>query len=495
MTNVQDHIVYVGVNGTFRVTGGLSSTPKDVDHIFEKIEGSKNKNHIVLYFHGGLVNEASGLETAKKIIPHIIEAGGYPIVFIWKTGLIEIIKENLSQVKSQKIFQRILKFVIKKVFNRLGFDKPNKAAEIRGQQESLNEDIIDIELSNEIPFKDYELTMKESYARGGDSINRLEVYERLGQLESRITDEIKNEIDNDYQFKQDLLAAEQEINEKATKGQGRNAVGISLVYAIGKIIYKVVSRFLSDRDHGLYPTVIEEMLRHIWIADAGAAIWQAMKDKSSNMWNPNDERDGQNLFTGRYVFDMLTKYKLANPATNVSLIGHSAGSIAICNLFKQTSVAPTPMEFETITFMAPACRIELFQQTMLSSTNRFKNLRIFTMADKNESLDLLVPYLYTRSLLYFISGVLEDNGASFDAPLLGLERHVGFKSPYNTTEYETTHRFVYESNKFRLCLSETADDSQFGLRTKSLKHGDFDDDSSTLESIKHIIQQVVIKNE
>ena len=88
-------------------TGGIfNSTPGDVDAIFgesakaaiEALGGNK-KLKIVLYAHGGLVSEKSGLAQAQFHINWWKQSaadGIYPIYFIWKTGLGETIAQLLG---------------------------------------------------------------------------------------------------------------------------------------------------------------------------------------------------------------------------------------------------------------------------------------------------------------------------------------------------------------------------------------------------------------
>jgi hypothetical protein len=88
-------------------TGGIfNSTPGDVDAIFgehakaaiEALAGGK-KLKIVLYAHGGLVSEKSGLGQAQYHINWWKQSaadGIYPIYFIWKTGLGETIAQLLG---------------------------------------------------------------------------------------------------------------------------------------------------------------------------------------------------------------------------------------------------------------------------------------------------------------------------------------------------------------------------------------------------------------
>ena len=182
------------------------------------------------------------------------------------------------------------------------------------------------------------------------------------------------------------------------------------IKSVVSIAFKVVKRFIQKRDHDFYPTIIEEILRQFYIAELGATVWNEMKVKADQMWEDNTGRAGLDQYAGRYFLDKLAAYMKTTPGVQVNLIGHSAGSIAICNLLKHSSQAHSDLKFNNIIFMAPACRADIFKAEIIDHTERFNKFRSFTMSDINEKNDILVSGLYTQSLLYLISGILEQGG-------------------------------------------------------------------------------------
>ncbi|MGL4597841.1 MAG: hypothetical protein ACRCYO_09940, partial [Bacteroidia bacterium] len=168
----------------------------------------------------------------------------------------------------------------------------------------------------------------------------------------------------------------------------------------------------------------------------------------------------------------------------------------ICNMLKYAAKDFPSLKFGNILFMAPACRIDLFHAEIATKPERFSNLRIFTMKDDLETKDKLLWYFYPHSLLYLVSGILEDEGNSFDAYILGLDRHINGEEPYNdigdAAEQKVlteVHQFIHESGKNRIVLSDDISGGD-GMRSQAYAHGDFDDDVNyTIPSIKYIIQQ------
>lgn len=478
--NDQDFIINLGPQGTFQRSGDYQTLPEDIDKMFSAFEEKKQKK-FAIYFHGGLVNETEGLTGARKIAPELLKSGCAPICFVWETGLIETISTNVSKLGQTSFFQDLLKYLLKKLIGKIGIEE----ALGRGQGSMVTDDFILSELEKREPFKELNHTLQTAQARGDGDLDALAYKDMIGQLENDLLQEIQLDYERNNFFKVDNLPLSIN-NEDGAEGSRSIFRAGTIIIHIAKIAYKVIKRFINSTDHGLYPTIIEEILRKFYLAEVGAWVWKGMKDKSSEMWGNNVGRTGHQQYGGRYFLDRLYQYLEKFPDTEINLVGHSAGSIAICNLFLQTR--SKPIFFNHILFMAPACRTQLFKSAMMVSQKRFKDLRVFTMTDENECNDVLVPYFYTRSLLYLISGVLEEEGKADDANILGLERHISFSSPHDTDEHQDLHEYLYENEKNRLCYSKTKDGSVEGLRTHSLKHGDFDDDELTVASLVFILK-------
>jgi len=263
---------------------------------------------------------------------------------------------------------------------------------------------------------------------------------------------------------------------------------IQIAAKVAKVVIRVIRRFMKGIDHGAYPTVVEEVLRELYLADLGAFVWDGMKQAACDMWAPNHGPITHDSHAGAYFLHKLNRHMADNDDFQVHLIGHSAGSIAVCHMLgavsRDTALSIKPT---TISFLAPACTHELFKTEMWDHQDRFGSFRMFTMTDEAECNDRLVPYIYTRSLLYFISGVLEPSGV--DKPILGMERYESANAPYDVAALLEVARWLREHDGDRQALSPTGGAAPAGMRTNSLKHGDFDNDPETLSSLAHIISQ------
>lgn len=480
----KDFMINVGPNGTFRPSGIFQTVPEDIDAIFQRFENEQIKN-ITIYFHGGLVNEKKGMENASKMGANISAIGHTPLCFVWETGLIETLATNIGKISDTKIFNKLIKLLVKKLSEKLGFD----TIEGRGTGNSLTDQQIEAELFKPVPFESYTQNKLETNGRSGNGImTRLPQNEKI--LQASLEAEFTIMVQSDSEFQKAIAQTQLTVNS----GQNSQSRGIistaAFIKHLANIALNVIKRFINKRDHDFFPTIIEEILREIYIAELGAWVWNNMKIKSNDMWSSNQGISGLNQFAGRYLLDKLNEYFQKHNDVEINLIGHSAGSIAICNLLKVSATVNPQLKYNTIIFLAPACRIDLFNKEIVQNTGRFKKFRMFTMNDNFETNDILVRFLYTHSLLYLISGVLEGEGKDPDSFILGLERHINGKSPYDVApELIATGTFLNESSKSRVILSQTISSALDGLRTMSEKHGDFDEEPETVKSIQHFLKE------
>jgi hypothetical protein len=147
-----------------------------------------------------------------------------------------------------------------------------------------------------------------------------------------------------------------------------------------------------------------------------------------------------------------------------------------------------PFSFENLILLAPACGFDLLADTLENRRELFKRLRLFAMTDKNESGKPMIPGVYPRSLLYFVSGVTEREATgegAYDLPLVGMERYYARSGVYNFPEVNAVREFI-EADERRAVWS--VENRGPGLASSSITHGGFDDDRPTIESVVHMIK-------
>jgi hypothetical protein len=476
-------VVKIGPDGTFKRSGEVRSSPVDIDHIFSTLRESNKRTSppesITLYFHGGLVSEDDGLVIAKKITNHLQEVKTIPICFVWESDIEATITSRLTTDAGKPLCKLVTRLLVKYLSTHTGLSLGVGISRGAG----LSDDEIDRQLLQEKPFDSLEY--REVSTRGGMVLNEaawlaLGERARTAEVEADMRDEI------DQPGFQDLLNdPPPELAPAAdTNGRSRSVIATYLIKRLAGIVMRTMKRFYNGTDHGFYPTIMEEVFREFYMADVGAWVWEGMKSKACTMWKESDGKTGDDLFAGTYFLKALDDYLNAFPATKVNLVGHSAGTISICNLLAVARQRFPGLAFHNIVFLAPACRTELFYEQLVRHQHLYSRFRCFTMTDENECKDLLIPYVYTRSLLYLVSGILEEKVAE---PILGLHRFLGSDNTTTAPDFLTkTKQFMLQDN--RLVLSATAQNAPAGLQTIALKHGDFDDDLVTIESIKHLIR-------
>lgn len=464
----------VGPGGTFKPSGNpdFDSIPANVEKLFEKMK-FQNKKHLVIHFHGGLVNENVGMETALRMHDlYSNETKAQPYAFIWETGLIETLRDNLKNVHQTKLFQLLLKMVIKKVGEKLGVTIGGKGTV------HISEPEYEIEMAKDKPFEDF-IISSDSKAAVIVEINDPQALERELELDFNTMMEM-----NMYSGVSDELEKEKKSlnKENLSDAEDPNAKGIittlKAAKALASVGIRVIKRILKNRDHGFYPTVIEEIFREFYIADLGSMVWSSMKTKASDMWKDNTGLNDLDQHAGTYFLNKLKEFSNEFSKINditVDLVGHSAGSIVICNLLKAIDEQGfNNINIRKVIFLAPACRCDIFYTEIINHKNRYKDFMMYTMTDELESDDMLIPGIYTRSLLYFVSGCLEDHGKGFDEFILGLQRHITNEGVYNNfVLLKSINTFLNEKEN-RVIYSPSDLDKPEGFRSVSASHGDFD---------------------
>ena len=110
LAELRKHVVNLR-QGKFSGGGIFETTAADVraifaEHLPPKLAEAKAQGRnlrIVVFAHGGLVDEASGLAMAKAVIPWWVANNVYPIYFVWETGLFETLTQLL---KGERAFTR-----------------------------------------------------------------------------------------------------------------------------------------------------------------------------------------------------------------------------------------------------------------------------------------------------------------------------------------------------------------------------------------------------
>jgi len=243
----------------------------------------------------------------------------------------------------------------------------------------------------------------------------------------------------------------------------------------GEILWDIIKNaFLSRRFQGLseglkerFDDMLDEGIE-LAVRAPLRPIWDQMKSKACKA----SESEGGAQYAASILEKHTGEYEL-------HLAGHSAGSIFLAHLIKVLAVKN--LSVKTLSLFAPACTTDLFKAYILPHVGKekcVKQIVVFNLEDKTEQ-DDTVGDIYKKSLLYMISEALESKR---HAPLLGMDKYIQkdrvlkqfFGTPVNQGQRMPTVLY----SKPRLTVP---------LRSASTKHGDFDNDEATLNSVMRII--------
>lgn len=468
------HVVKIGLGGTFRPSGQVRTTPADIDAIFAHLKQTGG-DRLTLYFHGGLNSTRQGIAVAK-----VMEANyagvSHPVTFVWETGFRETVRQNLRTASAGDLFQAALSHVIAATSRRLGRKRGD-----RGDGPSLSAAQIRTQLDHDEPFA-------RSAPEAVDAIDDTAVPEPddglLGELEAELAPEVADDprlegirtgSDPDVRLLDPAAARRKAKGGGTDRGLLESAY---LVSALALTSWRVIRRHWTKRNHGFYPTIVEEVLREFFVADGIKWVWDGMKTKASQMWRPNAGTTGLEQHVGTYFLDRLAELRAHRPGLVVDVVGHSAGSIAACHLLAAMGQRPA-VNIRRVVFLAPACTVGQFHQEVVSQPTRFQEFRTFALRDAQERADRLVPYVYPWSLLYFVSGVLEKSAGE---PLLGLERSLLGRSADDSPEMRDVLDYLRAAGGGRVVWA--GDPGSDGARSEARTHGAFDDDPVTLASLR-----------
>ncbi|WP_030299085.1 hypothetical protein [Streptomyces katrae] len=465
---------------------------------------------IVIHLHGGLVNEEGGTRNALRLTDEYTKTGAHPVLVVWRSGLLEIMRGNLKEIFNEDVFQRMLKWVIQFTVGKLRQEAGERA--VGGITLPMDD-----EVDSELARRDREM---EPFAATVAPADRADL--EVTRLEE---DELVLSITEDQDLRADLdaiLAARhpesvvegargivvrrsvsgvslmdpdalEPVDENGTRGL-LTLVGLALKCA--SVLRRVLKRFRDEKDHGVYCTVVEELLREFYLANAGGAIWSAMKKETQDTFEEGTDRFGRALLDE--LSDALRDAHAAGASPRITLVGHSTGAIYINHLLgeiarrRAENDRPWPDDARVqVVFLAPACTYENFAAALDKGESLISDLRMFTMDRETEEADRLVGALYPRSLLHLISGVLERStaGGSEWAPLVGMARYR--EAVYRDSKYQNIAGLAagqqYLTDE-RVVLSPSGDGAAPGRAAGATSHTTFDEDRQVLESIATMLR-------
>ncbi len=192
------------------------------------------------------------------------------------------------------------------------------------------------------------------------------------------------------------------------------------------------------------------------LAPAGTQLWGEMKDNAAMISAATDS--GAVLLFSHFMRSGAAKQPL-----RLHLVGHSAGSIVQAHMID--AAVKLGLNFESVSFMAPALRVDTFRELVLPhiESRAVRRYQQFHLSDKAEREDSSCRP-YRRSLLYLISEAFEGGEPT---AILGMQRH--FDAAFSA------------QRKLRAHVAP-------GTASTATQHGRFDDDPVTRAQVLAFIR-------
>jgi hypothetical protein len=175
---------------------------------------------------------------------------------------------------------------------------------------------------------------------------------------------------------------------------------------------RIIERFNTGHDHGLYTTTLEEWLIEFGLGRFGSRTWRTMQRFIRNSFGARVKAGGT-----AFVGHLCDVWKKA-PKTRVTLIGHSAGSIYVQRMIEALNArlpVGSPAQLEII-LLAPAISFARMNAGLSVLRKRVRGLRVFALKDEIES-SYFEVWPYDKSLLYIVSSLCERDPYA-DKPLV-----------------------------------------------------------------------------
>jgi Papain family cysteine protease len=125
--DLRPHIISLGNDGLLKPGGDFGTSPEDIERIFQtdfpRITQGWTKKRILLYAHGGLVDENSAVQRLADYRATLLDREVYPLSFIWHsdfwTTLTNILGESLRRRRPEGILDDAKDFLLDRLDDAL----------------------------------------------------------------------------------------------------------------------------------------------------------------------------------------------------------------------------------------------------------------------------------------------------------------------------------------------------------------------------------------
>ena len=270
--------------------------------------------------------------------------------------------------------------------------------------------------------------------------------------------------------------------------------------------FSTVMNRLEDAVRGVPRTVgVGEQLERWWnrrlertLARPGSQVWGEMKQNAQAI-SAYREGVADDAQAGAVLLYRHFKHNIANKKVRMHLVGHSAGSIVASYMIDALHRDPdgrSVMKWESVSLMAPAVRVETFDEFVRPHLDRgdIQRFQQFHLTDRAEEDDPTCGP-YRRSLLYLVSESFESGELR---PVLGQDDYFGLRSgttrPIQGMEkfFNAYWRGLSPATQQRITVWPSPGGTlpgEAGPPVGSSTHGGFDNDPGTQRRVIEFIHR------
>jgi len=400
---------------------------------------------VLVHFHGGLVDESSGREAAKRLSGQGANSWNLgddwtQLYLVWRTDAFETLRTNWKDLAEndrlyQIVLSKLLNFAARSMTvpakpgvgersarDLLGIGEREIRSRISGTagQDFRQNPFPELDRSIGIGVPEQSRALVPAQAQPSDLAKSFKSeLEMDPDFESVIRD-LTAAINGDAAGRSALVSGDAVVgreslkrlssviqrkiasSDDATQSGGRGVVSISIfiLERVAELAFRVFTRFRSSRDHGFHATVVEEVCREFYGDLVGATIWRMIKGDAA-----------QHFKAGGFGLTLLDTLRTAARPVRIAITAHSAGAILASHMLlkcKESNIFLNPDVF----FLAPAVRCSLFSEVVKEIGSGIRDFRMFTMKDEYERKDPVLganlSFIYPSSLLYCVSGMFEE---------------------------------------------------------------------------------------
>jgi hypothetical protein len=414
-----DHLLYSG-------NAHVENTPVDVIRgMLGAAAGDNWPAGLVVHVGGGMLGRLRPARRCQRLRAMYESVGAFPVFLDWATSPIDVVTSHISGIAGERLFRAIVKMLVK--FLRAKVLAPGVTRQAGFLP--IDDGGVELELArlgrNEEPFghlpavcdADATLLSAEERQLVAALADDPEMSRAVSELLASMTRWPSREPADGRNRERAFLAGDIVAAIRQNVRDGELVAGVlPLRLANGAVLalLRAITRLSSGRGHGLYPTVVEETLREFYAGPVLRRFWDQTKRDAMDACDPDQPGNA-----GAGLIEAIGALQRRGWHPRITLVGHSAGCMLLSFWIERAIVSlPEGPTFDMI-WIEPACPAARMAEMVSRAGGRIGGFRQFALCDELERRDPVIPRVYTRSLRYLISGLLEYQPDTLQS---GLER-------------------------------------------------------------------------